>query len=142
MQKIEKEIAPTSKLKEQVDKYISTKNTYITWYNGIHMKIERTDKEYVRFYSTKEWELVRLLALQRDNYLCVRCRAKGIIKLAEMVHHKTPIKVDYNKRANLSNLESLCEACHNATDHTPHHLKPSIIHPRKRPPAMCVKSHN
>lgn len=80
---------------------------------------ERTDKQYVRFYSTKEWQLVRLLALQRDNFLCVRCRSKGIIKLAEMVHHRIPIKVDYTKRADLSNLESLCEACHNEIDHQP-----------------------
>ena len=43
MQKIEKEIAPTSKLREQVEKYISTKNTYITWYNGMSVIIERTN---------------------------------------------------------------------------------------------------
>lgn len=96
------------------DRYCENHKSENNRYNN-----ERTDKEYVRFYSTKEWELVRLLALQRDNYLCVRCRAKGIIKLAEMVHHKIPIKVDYNKRTNLSNLESLCEACHNKVDHKP-----------------------
>lgn len=34
MQKIAKEIVPTIKLKEQVKKYITTKNTDITWYIG------------------------------------------------------------------------------------------------------------
>lgn len=80
---------------------------------------ERTDKEYVRFYYSKEWQSVRQLALKRDNYLCVRCRSNGIIRLAEMVHHKIPIKLDNTKRLELDNLESLCEACHNATDHNP-----------------------
>ena len=80
---------------------------------------ERNDKDYTRFYYTKEWERVRLLALQRDGYFCVRCKDKGIVKVAEMVHHKTPIKVDYSKRLDLSNLESLCEACHNKIDHSP-----------------------
>lgn len=45
MQKIIKEIIPTAKLKNQVEKYITTKNTDITWYNGIHMKIDRSNIE-------------------------------------------------------------------------------------------------
>jgi len=81
---------------------------------------ERTDKELVRFYYSKEWQRVRELVLQRDNYLCVRCRQAGIIKPAEMVHHIVPLKIDYTKRLEIDNLESLCEACHNKVDHSPH----------------------
>ncbi len=48
MQKNIKEIVPTAKLKDQVKKYITTRNTDITWYNGIHMKIERTNIEVLQ----------------------------------------------------------------------------------------------
>ena len=78
---------------------------------------ERTDKDYVAFYKTKEWILVRGLALARDGYQCVSCRKQGIKKQAEMVHHKIPVKKDWSKRLELANLESLCEACHNAIEH-------------------------
>ena len=78
---------------------------------------ERTDKDYVAFYKTKEWILVRGLALARDGYQCVSCRKQGIKKPAEMVHHKIPVKKDWSKRLELTNLESLCEACHNRKEH-------------------------
>ena len=48
MQKTIKEIVPTTKLKDQVKKYITTRNTDITWYNGIHMKIDRTNIEVIQ----------------------------------------------------------------------------------------------
>ncbi len=95
------------------------------WYCDNHKKennrynYERNDKDYTRFYYTKEWKRVRELVLQRDDYLCVRCRNNGIIKLAEMVHHKIRIKIVYCIRLDLSNLESLCEACHNKIDYKP-----------------------
>jgi len=78
---------------------------------------ERNDKEYVSFYKTKEWVQIRKIALARDRYQCVSCKRKGIIKQAEMVHHKIPVKKDWTKRLELTNLESLCEACHNAIEH-------------------------
>ena len=61
---------------------------------------------------------MRGLALTRDRYQCVMCKQKGIIKKAEMVHHIVPLKKDWNKRLELTNLMSLCEACHNAIDHS------------------------
>lgn len=38
MQKNIKEIVSTDKLKEQVEKYLTTKNTDITWYNDTVMR--------------------------------------------------------------------------------------------------------
>ncbi|PAE58568.1 HNH endonuclease, partial [Bacillus licheniformis] len=32
---------------------------------------------------------------------------------ADMVHHIVEVKQDWSKRLDLSNLESLCNACHN-----------------------------
>ncbi len=78
---------------------------------------ERTDKVYTDFYKTDEWKAIRELALARANYLCVRCRLKGIYKKADMVHHIVPIKKDWSKRLNLNNLEPLCDACHNGIKH-------------------------
>ena len=48
MQKNIKEIIPTVKLKNQVEKYITTKSTDITWYNGTYMKIERANIEMIQ----------------------------------------------------------------------------------------------
>ena len=78
---------------------------------------ERNDKEYVEFYKTKEWQQMRKLALARDRYQCVMCRNKGIITMADMVHHIIPVKKDWNKRLELDNLMSLCDACHNGIEH-------------------------
>ena len=104
---------------------------------------ERTDKEYVAFYKTKEWQLVRGLALARDGYQCVSCKKKGIRKQAEMVHHKIPVKKDWSKRLELTNLESLCEACHNAIEHQKPPRHPILGEPpeEERRPTTCQKSH-
>lgn len=90
------------------NKHIQEKNRYNT---------DRNDKQYVEFYKTKEWEIVRELALARDGFMCVMCRQKGFIKKAEMVHHIIPIKKDWSKRLELVNLKSLCNTCHNGIKH-------------------------
>lgn len=48
MQKTVKEIIPTSKLREQVEKYITTKNTYITWHNGTYTIIDRANIKVIQ----------------------------------------------------------------------------------------------
>lgn len=78
---------------------------------------ERVDKEYTDFYKTKEWEHIRAIALARDRYQCVMCKQKGILKKADMVHHIVPVKKNWNKRLELNNLISLCNACHNGIEH-------------------------
>ena len=90
------------------DKHTYEKNRY---------NRERTDRQYTDFYKTKEWLTVRGIALARDRYQCVMCKRKGIITMATMVHHIIPVKKDWNKRLELSNLMSLCECCHNGIDH-------------------------
>lgn len=94
------------------ERYCTNHKSEINRYNK-----ERTDKQYVAFYKTKEWGIVRALALTRDGYQCVECKKKGVKKLAQMVHHKIPVKKDWTKRLELNNLESLCEACHNRKEH-------------------------
>ena len=60
---------------------------------------------------------MRSLALARDGYQCVMCKRKGITTLATMVHHIEPVKKAWNKRLDIDNLMSLCEACHNGIEH-------------------------
>lgn len=65
------------------------------------------------FYQTIAWKLLRSQALARDYYLCQRCLKKKILTNAREVHHIKPI-ADYPEYAlALSNLVSLCTACHN-----------------------------
>lgn len=69
-----------------------------------------------RFYHSKDWELARELALQRDAYLCQHCLKAGIATPATMVHHiieLTPSNIsDPNIATDTRNLVSLCDLCH------------------------------
>ena len=65
------------------------------------------------FYHSKEWEKLRTQALERDNYLCQECKKKGIITPASTVHHIKPLRLDDSRALQLSNLETVCGACHN-----------------------------
>ena len=69
---------------------------------------------YNAFYHSKEWQAVRRRVLQRDNYLCQVCKRAGRITPATTVHHIKAVRVDYSKRLDPNNLETICKACHNA----------------------------
>lgn len=66
------------------------------------------------FYRTKAWKMARIEALTRDNHLCQRCFEKQILTKADTVHHIHPIDTHPNLALELSNLQSLCAACHNS----------------------------
>lgn len=74
---------------------------------------EKTD---ARRGTTKEqgyagaWRRVRRSQLKKYP-LCERCLKRGITKAADMVHHIVAIKDGGSKTA-WSNLESLCNECH------------------------------
>jgi len=57
------------------------------------------------------WRRVRLVALQRDSYLCVACLKEGRVTQAEEVDHIIPM-TSGGERLNLDNLQSLCSPCH------------------------------
>lgn len=63
----------------------------------------------VRGYNN-QWERVRAIKLQL-NPLCEMCDKQGLTVRAEMVHHVKPID-EGGARLELSNLMSLCNACH------------------------------
>lgn len=73
----------------------------------------RRDKNSNSFYKSSEWIRVRKQALLRDHGLCQHCLRSKRIKHAEMVDHIIPIKEEWSLRLTLSNLQSLCNPCHN-----------------------------
>ncbi len=70
------------------------------------------------FYSSGPWRRVRLLALERDLYLCQDCLAQYMkdpsykVKTATMVHHRIPRKERPDLELCLDNLVSLCDSHH------------------------------
>ena len=69
-----------------------------------------------KFYKSKAWQKCRKAYLKSQGGLCERCRARGLIVPAEIVHHKehiTPETVsDPNVLLAWSNLEAVCRQCH------------------------------
>ncbi|MGM8213558.1 HNH endonuclease [Virgibacillus sp. W0430] len=65
------------------------------------------------FYKSRAWQRVRALAYARDYGLCQRCKTRGHLVMANVVHHIVEVKVDWSLRLDLGNLESLCHSCHN-----------------------------
>lgn len=70
-------------------------------------------KDYAKgFYSSKEWIKTQAAYMASRNYVCERCGMP-----ARIVHHKvyiSPVNIgDSNITLNWSNLEALCQNCHN-----------------------------
>ena len=78
----------------------------------------RWEKKADPFYKTGAWLRARALALERDHYICRECLRqveKGKMirpRKADMVHHIKPRKLYPELALTLSNLESLCNTCH------------------------------
>ena len=68
------------------------------------------------FYKTGAWVNCRESYLKSVGGLCERCKAKGLIVPAEIVHHKEHLNVDNitdpTITLNNDNLEALCRKCH------------------------------
>lgn len=81
--------------------------------NNRHYDRYVRDREATEFYKSRAWDRLRVQALMRDHYLCRRCLDELRITPAVIVDHRVPIKEDWSLRLELSNLQSLCRACHN-----------------------------
>lgn len=89
---------------------------------------KRYGNSYDSFYHSKEWQAVRLQVLDRDCYLCQVCKRAGRITPAATVHHIVPVRVDWSKRLDPANLETICRACHNAE----HSERAKSLHDKQR----------
>ncbi len=69
-----------------------------------------------KFYHSKRWEGVRRLVWDRAQGLCERCKSRGVLKPADVVHHKIPLSPenmdDPDVSLNPDNLVALCHDCH------------------------------
>lgn len=68
----------------------------------------RNNPEYIRFYKSREWQRMRKLVLLEHDFICVSCGNQ-----ATLVDHIVPTKVDWGRRLDRSNLQPLCNECHN-----------------------------
>lgn len=69
----------------------------------------RTTTSYTRMRGGN-WMRLRLIALQRTNFLCTHCLNHGTTRLATVVDHNRPLHLGGSDQ--LSNLQPLCDECH------------------------------
>ena len=65
-----------------------------------------------RFYKTGYWKAKRKKIIDRDKE-CQRCKRKGKVGKAEVVHHKKHLDEYPELALDDDNLEAICAACHN-----------------------------
>ena len=67
-------------------------------------------------YNSKAWQHTRRDYIKSVGGLCERCMEKGIVKPAELVHHKIPLDPsnigDMEIALSWNNLQALCRECH------------------------------
>lgn len=73
-----------------------------------------------RFYASKKWQRCRDAYLS-EHPCCERCAKRGIVSIAEHVHHIQELDEESYKNPMLSlnfdNLEALCFKCHQEEHH-------------------------
>lgn len=76
---------------------------------GWSRRVDRTGSTTERGYG-HAWRKLREQVFRRDNYLCVNCHAHGYVTQATDVDHI--VSKAHGGTDDLSNLQSLCRACH------------------------------
>lgn len=66
-----------------------------------------------KFYARKAWRNLRFSFLM-EHPLCVRCKEEGNLVTATVVDHIIPRKDRPDLELEWSNLQALCESCHNS----------------------------
>lgn len=65
------------------------------------------------FYTSAKWKRKKEFVMKRDGYLCVECKRYGRKTPAVLVHHIKALEEYPELKLEATNLESLCESCHN-----------------------------
>lgn len=65
------------------------------------------------FYASAPWRRLRR-AFLAENLLCTTCERKGLTVAAAHVHHRQPWATHPALALQWSNLQSLCQPCHNS----------------------------
>lgn len=69
------------------------------------------DPKHQEFYRSQSWQQTRERVIA-DNPLCGPCLLNGILEPSREVHHVESLKIAWDKRLDLDNLQALCVACH------------------------------
>lgn len=75
-------------------------------YNRLRWKY---DREVKAFYNSKVWKETSRIVLLENDYICEYCGGE-----ATMTDHVIPIKKDWNRRLDRSNLKASCKRCNDA----------------------------
>lgn len=79
--------------------------------NREHDANRRRQHQYRAWYGTARWQALRLAQL-RTEPLCARCKAKGLVMEATVVHHRKAHKGEAALFWDPENLASSCAPCH------------------------------
>ena len=91
---------------------------------GIHKRTSTNGRPFFsmsqgkqsEFYKSKTWQACRDNYLKSVGGLCEKCKAKGLIVPAEIVHHKIHLNAnnitDPSITLNPCNLQAVCRQCH------------------------------
>ncbi|GAB6425992.1 TPA: HNH endonuclease [Bacillus cereus] len=85
------------------------------------------EDKLMKFYKSKEWNALRLIAIRRAKNECEHCKRNGKVTTRETldkrgrkmkmdVNHIKPVKTHPHLALDLDNLEYLCVRCHNIAD--------------------------
>lgn len=80
-----------------------------------HNKNRDTDKDpkYAKFYSSTAWKRFREIAFSKHGIYCHECLKKNRYVVADTIHHKVEVRVDFSKRFDIDNVIPVCSSCHN-----------------------------
>lgn len=82
-----------------------------------HYDKHQRDRKSTDFYRSPIWQLTRQRVLSMDQHLDVyQYMTSGRIMIADTVHHIVPLKSDWNRRLDVSNLMSLHHDTHSAIE--------------------------
>ena len=83
--------------------------------NRLYDKRQR-DRRSTAFYNSAEWERVRQRVLNMDKIDVYLYMTQGKVVPADTVHHIVPLKSDWNRRLDISNLMSLHHDTHSMVE--------------------------
>lgn len=82
-----------------------------------HYDRYQRDQKSTEFYKSGVWQLTRQRVLNMDQHLDVyEYMMHGRVVIADTVHHIVPLKSDWNRRLDVSNLMSLHHDTHSAIE--------------------------
>ena len=80
------------------------KDSYSKQYNKFRWN---NQNDYVKFYNSKAWRELSKSALIDSYYTCKMCGQDAVLS-----DHIIPTEIDWNKRLDKNNIQTLCHRCH------------------------------